>query len=66
MSQFKTIISSLGVPSSNNLFSESVSLLGTGTSLDRGLIDTCIISGTKTAFFLYNTQTVQVNFDYIV
>ena len=52
MSHPKTIISLLGVPSSNIFFSESVSFLGTGSSLDRGLIETCIARGTKAAFLL--------------
>ena len=50
MSQPKKIINSLGVRSSNNLFSESVSFLGTGSSFDSGLIDTCNASGTEAAF----------------
>ena len=52
MSHSKTIISLLGVPFSNNLFSESVSFLWTGSSWDRGLIETCIARGTKVAFLL--------------
>ena len=61
MSHPRTIISLLGVPSSNNLFSESVFFLGTGLSKDRGLIDTCIASGTDAAFLFIMSKRFKHN-----
>ena len=52
ISQPKTIISLLRVPSSSSLFSESVSFVRTGSSFASGFINAYIASETKAVFFL--------------
>ena len=59
MSQPKTIIYSLGVPSSNNLFSENVFFLGTGSSFDSRLIDTYIVSGIEASFLFIMARQIK-------